>query len=104
MKQLVEKDIISGIETGAILPQHIADVLSRCRWAASRIVMPTFGHPDLESLERERESIERINADALTAQNNVALLERIVAERLITLPESLSDALARQYREQDRYA
>lgn len=104
MRQLVERDIISGIEAGTILPQHIADVLSRCSRAASRIVMPTSGHPDLESLERERESIERINADALTAQNNVALLERIVADRLITLPESLSDALARQSRDQNRYA
>ena len=104
MRQLIEATIIDGIERGEIQPRHVADVLGRCRRAAERIALPSLGHPDIESAERERENIARIDADAQIARYNVDLLERIVRDRGLALPETLSEAMARQAADEDRYA
>lgn len=75
---------------------------------ADRAALPTLGTFDSKFRTREDAAIAQVEANALTAATNIATIRELCADRGIILPisemERVSQAIARQARDQDQYA
>jgi len=98
--------VARDIESGRLSLRILAETIERMDRITHRLLMPTLGTLDAEFRAREDAEIAAAETDATNAAHNAAML-REVAQTVgwdISQIDTLSTAMQRQAREEERYA